>query len=99
MARRSLCTNLPAASTVKSVVCATTTAALPELNWPRSTLATACSHSGAFAPTALVGAQLEHPSTTAANQLNRGCRLVAAQNDDFLIVLSDFIEKTFRAQI
>ena len=98
MARRSLCTNLPVPSTVKSVDCATTIAALPEPNCPTSTLDAASSQSGALAASA-IGTRPEHTSATAASHQNRRRRLLPAQNDDFLIMLGNLIEKALGAQI
>jgi hypothetical protein len=96
-ARRSVETNFPVSSTVKSFHCPTTTAALPSPKWARSTRPAVASQSG----------------TDSARRFDRSARpgnsnrprhaavasLLAAQKYDFLVTFSDVIEKFSSAQI
>src|SRR5271169_3008584 len=97
-ARRSVMTNFPVASTVKSVHSPRTTAALPSPKWPRSTRPAAESQSGTeSAP--LIAWPPRQRNTVARNSLATTANLLLPENDDFLIVFGNFIKEFFRIQI
>src|SRR6202790_2167626 len=97
---RSIDTNFPVASTVKSSHCSTTTAALPSPKWFRSTRLAAASQSGAesarlMAPGCAQSSRIapsRHEHAATAN-------LLPTKNHDFLIVFSNIIKELPGAQI
>src|SRR5882672_10326423 len=98
---RSMETNFPVASTVKSSHCSTMTAVVPSPKWLRSTRFAAASQSGTES------ARLTRPGgtqTTRTAPRNRHTRaapenLLPAENHDFLIVFGNVIEELPGVQI
>src|ERR1700720_3058968 len=97
-ARRSVMTNFPVASTVKSVHSPTTTAALPSPKWPRSTRPAAASHSGAESAR-LMEWFPKHSKSAPRNSLAKIASLLLPENDNFLIIFGNLIEEFFRIQV
>src|ERR1700674_3474384 len=94
-ARRSIMTNFPVASTVKSVHSPTTTAALPSPKWPRSTRPAAANQSGAESAL-LTEWPPRHSNSVPRNSLAKTASLLLPENDNFLIVFGNLIKEFFR---
>src|ERR1700686_1422318 len=92
---RSIETNFPVASTVKSFHCSTMTAALPSPKWLRSTRFAAASQSGTES------ARLTEPGSAQSSRLAPTSRhahaaaenLLPAEHHDFLVVFGNLIEE------
>src|SRR6266851_5346416 len=97
-ARRSVITNFPVASTVKSVQSLTTTAALPSPKWPRSTRPAAASQSGTESAR-VIELSPRHTSSAARNRHAPAASLLFTEDNGFLVLLRDIIEKFLRIEI
>src|ERR1700692_3232682 len=97
-ARRSVMTNFPVASTVKSVQSPTTTAALPTPKCPRSTRPAAANQSGTESAR-LIEWPPRHSNSTPRNSVAKIASLLLPENDNFLIILGNLIKEFFRIQV
>src|ERR1700674_5177236 len=98
IAMRSVRTNLPVASTLKSVHFPRITAALPSPKWPRSKRPAAESQSGTeSAP--LIARPPRQRNSVARNSLAKTGSLLLPENDNFLIVFGNLIKEFFRIHI
>src|ERR1700693_3513727 len=98
-ARRSVMTNLPVASTVKSVHSPTTTAALPSPKWLRSTRPAADSQSGTDSDRLrLIEWPARHSSSAPRSSLDKIASLLIPENDNFLIIFGNLVKEFFRIQ-
>src|SRR5579864_4544282 len=97
-AMRSVRTNLPVASTLKSIHFPTITAALPSPKWLRSTRPAAESQSGTESARPIEGLP-RHRSSAPSKSPTILARLLLPENDDFLIVFGNLIKEFFRIQI
>src|SRR5712675_1388321 len=97
---RSIDTNFPDASTVKSSHCSTMTAALPSPKWFRSTRFAAASQSGTESaqPTA-PGCVQSKKITPSSHEHAATAPLLLAKNHDFPVVFGNLIEELPGAQI
>src|ERR1700682_230607 len=98
---RSIDTNFPVASTVKSSHFSTTTAALPSPKWLRSTRFAAASQSGTESArlTEPGGAQSSRTAPRNRHAHAAAENLLPAQNHDFLVVLGNIIKELPGVQI
>src|SRR5579871_1018139 len=97
-ARRSVITNFPDASTLKSVQRPTMTAALPSPKWPRSTRPAAASQSGTESARRMERSP-EQSKAAPRHSSAAIASLLFAQNDDFLIIFGNLIEEFLGIQI
>src|ERR1700681_1991978 len=95
---RSVRTNFPVASTLKSVHFPKITAALPSPKWPRSTRPAAESQSGTESAR-LIEWPPRHSNSAPRNSLAKTVGLLLPENDNFLIIFGNLIKEFFRIQI
>src|SRR3984893_13765727 len=94
-ALRSMDTNFPVASTVKSFHCSTTTAALPSPKWLRSTRFAAASQSG-IESARLIDSRAAQSSKIAPRSRQAQPapeNLLATEHNNFLVIFCDLIKK------
>src|SRR6266576_1499508 len=97
---RSMETNFPVASTVKSSHCSTMTAGLPSPKWLRSTRFAAASQSGTESALAdSGGAQSSRIAPSRRRAPHAAENLLSTKNHDLLVVLGDLIEELSGVQI
>src|SRR6185437_3450569 len=99
MARRSVITNFPVASTVKSVHSPRTTAALPSPKCARSAFPAATSQSGADSARLIDRSVGQNNSSMPRSTQPAAAKLLRTEDHNLLVLFGDLLEKFLGIQV